>query len=306
MRVIDLKLTYLCNNDCKYCCQDRRLRNTESSLSLKAIKKIVEEELAAGIDKVVLTGGEPTLNKEIFTIIKYLREKKINNIQLQTNGTLLNKKKIVEKYINLGITGFGISLHGCNSEMHEAFTSRKGSFNSLIEALNILKTYQLPITLNCVITKHNINFLENIVDFVARNEFASQLQFAFIHMTGKASFELKDFVSISEAAEAIKRAIANNTSSLKIFSEAIPFCLMYGHEKAVSELYNKSTTLIFDNKEKRNFTEAKLTTFKTKVEKCKLCIFYDICEGTWAEYPQIFGFNEFVPVTYFRRNYNEF
>lgn len=307
MRIVDLKLTYKCNNDCNYCCQNRKLREIDTSLGLDKIKEIINAEQKFGIDKVVLTGGEPTLNTEIIDIVKFIKGCKINNIQLQSNGKSLKNEEFLDNLIEAGVSGFAISLHGSTEEMHEKFSGTKKSFEDLIIALMFLKFKKMPVSLNCVITKHNVKNLSEIASFVGKNEYAKQLQFAFIHITGKASQEPDDYVSISEAAAAVKKAIDENfISSLKIYSEAIPFCLMYGREKAVSELYNDATVITYDFHEKRNFTEARLTSFKSKGELCKRCLFNGICEGVWREYPELYGYGEFVPIKHFRKNYDEY
>ncbi|MDE7251628.1 MAG: radical SAM protein [Acetatifactor sp.] len=306
MRIIDLKLTYQCNNDCRYCCQERGLRELESCLSKEDVVGILEEELESGIDKIVLTGGEPTMNAQLREIVKVIREKGIRTIQVQTNAQSLANKEYLDGLVKAGVNNFAVSLHGCTEEMHEAFTYTKGSFHQLIHALILIKQYRVPVALNCVITKHNINHLKEIIMFVDNNRFADSLQFAFIHITGKAKEGIRDFVTLSEAAEAVRRALDGiGHCDLQVTTEAIPFCQMYGREKIISELYNDAEIITYDFRERRDFTKARHNLFKYKPESCKQCIFDSICEGTWSEYPETYGSDEFIPIRQFRRNYHE-
>lgn len=301
-KVLDLKLTYRCNNDCKYCCQDRKLRRVESELSLNRVKSILDTE--RDIDKVVLTGGEATLSKNIFDIINLIKSMGISNVQLQSNAKKLKSKDYLSELIEAGITSFGISLHGCSKEMHEAFTGTEGSFDEVICALNNLKDYIVPITLNCVLTKYNVNYLKEIVEFVQKNEYATALQFAFIHITGKAESGMSDYVKISEAAAKVKEVLLHSRPErLKIFTEAIPFCLMQGFEKNVSELYSDYSTVTYDYRERRDFSKSVRDTFKSKGTNCVKCLFYYMCDGPWIEYPREYGYDEFIPVTNFRSEY---
>lgn len=301
-KILDLKLTYKCNNNCNYCCQDRKLRTIDSELSIDKIQTILEKE--KNISKVVLTGGEATLSKDLEEIVKLIRRKGITNIQLQSNAKKLSAKKYLELLVAAGINSFGISLHGCNASMHEAFTGTEGSFDKVIKALMNLRDFNLPVALNCVITKHNVNNLEDILQFVEKNKFASSIQFAFIHITGKAESEITDYVRISEAAKKIREAISfSKDFGIKIYTEAIPFCLMEGFEKNVSELRNKNHVITYDFRERRDFSELISDKFKSKYPKCKKCLFNSMCDGTWIEYPHIFGYDEFIPVTHFRSKY---
>ena len=301
-RILDLKLTYRCNNNCIYCCQKRNLRHVGSDMEYNRIRKIIDSEYS--INKVVLTGGEPTLSTELINIVKYIKKKNICEIQLQTNARVLANINYLKEIIDAGVNSFGISLHGEKADIHELFTGTKGSFDDVIKALYNIKKYDLPVALNCVITKHNINHLSEIVEFVSENDLADSLQFAFIHITGKAENGIKDFVKISKAASEVRKVIENNKNNeLKIYTEAIPFCLMLGCEKNVAELYNNGHVVTYDFNGKREFSNEISTRFKQKGPLCKDCLFDSICEGSWKEYPDIYGFHEFVPVVDFRGEY---
>jgi hypothetical protein len=296
-KILDLKLTYRCNNNCVYCCQDRELRKLNSDLSLNYIKQIVASELP--INKVVLTGGEPTMNSHFIKIIEYLAQNKIGNIQLQTNARTLRDKNLLNTLVTAGVNSFGISMHGYDAHTHEAFTNTEGSFYELVEALHNIRNFDIPVALNCVITKHNIHCLDKIFDFVARNNFADTLQYAFIHITGNAKTKVGDYVSISTAANAIKKVISDNMDmNLKVFTEAIPFCVMTNYEKNIAELYNNDIdVVVYDFHEKKYFRD---NIFKYKPSSCQKCLFNSICCGTWKEYFEIFGAQEFIPVREFR------
>ena len=299
MKVLDFKLTYRCNNDCLLCCQDRRLRGQNTDLSLEALRAILRHEPSENIEKAILTGGEPTLNRDLELIAASIKEKGIKNIQLQTNARKLKDRRYLENLMFSGVTCFGISLHGHTRDLHEAFTQSHGSFDDCIQALINLRECGCPVSLNCVVTMENLKHLGDIAEYVYTERFASSLQFAFIHIIGNAGAHTDKVVRISEAASYVKRIIDGNTDKgLKIYTEAIPFCLMGGCEKAVSELYYDNTeVIIFDvDGNELFFSAARKTKLKHKPESCKKCLFNAICEGTWSEYPIIFGYEEFVPV----------
>lgn len=304
-KIIDIKLTYRCNNDCKYCCQDRKLRTVNSDLTLEGINEIFDKE--TDVAKVVLTGGEATLVSNLVEIVETISKKSCSNIQLQTNAKKLKDMIYLQKLIRAGISSFGISLHGCNSDMHEAFSGTKGSFEDVIQALENIKKCGKPVALNCVVTRHNVKSLKDIYDYVKENKFASSIQFAFIHITGKATEGISDFVSISEAAQGVKSVLRtireDENNSIMVYTEAIPLCLMEGFEKNVSELRNHTEVITYDYRERREFSGALSDKFKKKGPNCNTCLFDSFCDGTWSEYPEQNGFDEFIPVKTFRRDY---
>ena len=56
--------------------------------------------------------------------------------------------------------------------------------------------------------------------------------------------------------------------------------------------------MVIENKFKiEDYKKYRLTQGKTKGPQCKNCLYFSICEGPWREYPEIFGWDEFKPVT---------
>lgn len=299
MNILDIKLTYKCNNHCSLCCQDYKIKNDESTAIVSDIFAYIEGMTINEIHdtKVVLTGGEPTLHPDILRIIKEFTNKGFAAIQLQTNLTLRSLSISVNDLVKAGVTSFGISLHGCNSEMHESFTRTEGSFINTVNNLTKLSHLGIPVALNCVISKYNLNSLSEIVTFVAENHLANSIQFAFIHITGRADQHHELVPTISSAAEAVRNAMTiGKQIGIDVKSEAIPFCMMKGFERNVAELEQLDNITVLDKMGAMHFSEHRENCLKTKSKACEQCLFYSMCEGPWAEYPKLFGWEEFIPV----------
>ena len=301
MRILDIKTTYRCNNLCQLCCQNRDLRQSNSDMTFNEAAEIIKKEIVLGVDKIVLTGGEPLLNKDILKIISYAHDMSITTIQLQTNGRLLKDKSFLDDVIKAGVNEFGISLHGHTANIHEKFSNTESYFD-VITALENLKDHSCNTVINCVITKSNYEYLVQMANFVKENEYANVLQFAYLHAIGNAERQFDRTISLSEASEKIKNVIHScMDSSIKILTEAIPFCLMQGLEKHVAELYFDNEVITYDKHRRREYSKNLNQILKTKGEKCKKCIFNSICQGVWAEYPLTFGYSELIPVVDFGR-----
>lgn len=305
MKIIDIKLTYECNNNCFLCCQDSSIKNSLGTLSTNKIIDILEDNHNRFINigenvKLVLTGGEPTIHKGLEEIIECAHNLGYRPIQLQTNATKLYDSLLVKRIIKLGVDSFGISLHGHTSEIHEKFTRTKGSFQKTIQALKELKKYDIKVAINVVISKLNIGFLDDIVKFICENNLAQDVQLAFIHITGRAANASQFVPKISTASKKIKECVEiGKKHNINVTSEAIPYCLLRGYEKKVSELYFNDDIIVFDKQGEIHFSKYRKNDFKSKCEECKKCIFYNICEGPWKEYPELYGWDEFVPIKEF-------
>lgn len=92
-----LKLTNRCNLFCTYCYADSHASDTSQEITLDEIKVILETLKDRKLGKIVLTGGEPLLRKDILDIAKLC--KSYGLVQVLSNGTLPSKdlyKSIIE------------------------------------------------------------------------------------------------------------------------------------------------------------------------------------------------------------------
>lgn len=298
MKILDIKLTYNCNNHCALCCQDDAIKNEKSTIPKEDVLRFARAYLQnANETKIVLTGGEPTTHPELVQIIKELKGMGFFNIQLQTNATFKGCSFSIQDIINAGVDSFGISLHGNSPEMHETFTNTPNSFKNTIHSLLEIQRYNIPVALNCVISNKNVHQLSEIVDFVIADKLAESIQFAFIHITGRAYDHHEQVPRISVAADSVIKSINEHVNDhIIIKSEAIPFCLMRGYEKHVAEIEKLNDITILDKRGVLNFSSRRENVLKKKNVSCKQCLFYSMCEGPWHEYPDLFGWEEFKPV----------
>lgn len=105
-------------------------------------------------------GTEPTLYKDISSIIKLGKEYAIPHISLTTNGNLL-KKDLLKEWIILGLSEITISLHGVHKESYE-YMMGNGNFDVFMDSLRLItelkKKHNLTLRINY--TFNEDNFLE--------------------------------------------------------------------------------------------------------------------------------------------------
>lgn len=123
----DLKISFSCNNHCLFCVQGRK-RKTCAPKSLERIKHELKKGFEEGSRGLVLTGGEPTLNKNIFSIIKAARDTGYYDIQIQTNGRMFRYADFCKKIKDAGVTEVSPALHGSSAQIHDFLTGAAGSF----------------------------------------------------------------------------------------------------------------------------------------------------------------------------------
>jgi len=133
-------ITSQCNLKCDYC-YNAEYRERIDDLSLEQWKEIIDKIIPfAG--KIIITGGEPTLNKNLATIIEYLKEKKEGIIiEMISNANtdfskLTNFKSIVNSLNNLMVSVDNISSNDSERKgfdvamFHKNIDYLKGSFDT--------------------------------------------------------------------------------------------------------------------------------------------------------------------------------
>ncbi|MHA2049827.1 MAG: radical SAM protein [Promethearchaeota archaeon] len=156
------EITTKCNLNCSHCFGNK---STKDIVSLSKAKRIIEKIVSYGIRDLILTGGEPFLREDIFTIIQYAKKLGIENIAITTNGLLLENKNVVrniKKRLDV-ITALYIGINGATSNTHD-FIRGEGQFSNLMQILTSKSVRKIPLGLDICIGKWNIHELSKFFD----------------------------------------------------------------------------------------------------------------------------------------------
>lgn len=115
-----------------------------------------------GCNSIDIQGGEPTIYPHIFDLIRYCNEINLKPT-LITNLVALSNFDYAKKFKDVGIYDFLVSLHGIG-ENYDKIVGKKGAFNRQMKALENLKTLQIPIRINAVLSNEVIQDLEALTD----------------------------------------------------------------------------------------------------------------------------------------------
>lgn len=131
-------------------------------LSTEEIILISRLFVSQGVRKIRLTGGEPTIRKDLVDIITQLKEiPKLENVSITTNGLVLTRNLV--SYQRAGLDSLNISLDTLQPKKYEQITRRKG-FERVIAGIDLAVQLGYKPKINCVAMK---NFNEDeICDFV--------------------------------------------------------------------------------------------------------------------------------------------
>jgi len=294
MERVDIKCGFDCNNKCYFCVQgDKRYHYPPKTTD--EVKRALEDARKE-TDGLVFTGGEVTIRKDFPELVAHAKALGYRLIQVQTNGRLFASKAFCEAVIAAGANEFSPALHGHKPELHDYLTHAPGAFKQTVMGIKNLKALGQTIVLNSVITRPNYRHLPDMARlFVALG--VDQYQFAFVHALGSAKAHFDMIVPRKALVEPyVKQGLAIGIKAgISVMTEAIPYCFMKGFERFVAERYIPRTKIIDADWVVEDYTEYRWTEGKVKGPDCPNCVYDKECEGPWREYPEAFGWDEFIP-----------
>ncbi len=88
-----ISLTDVCNLRCVYCMpEEMRFRNRHELMSDEELMLLVQVAASLGVNKIRLTGGEPTVRPNIVELVRAIAAVPgIDDLAMTTNGILLDK-----------------------------------------------------------------------------------------------------------------------------------------------------------------------------------------------------------------------
>ena len=159
------ELTDRCNLSCLHCgssCGDGRGRNLDTALLLRTLED-VSQDFEPRTVMICLTGGEPLLHPDFFTIAD-----RIHSLGfpwgITTNGTLIDSAR-AQKMAALGLNSVTLSLDGLE-ETHDALRRVKGSFRKVLSAVEHLHSAGIKVQITSVIHTGNYCELERMFELM--------------------------------------------------------------------------------------------------------------------------------------------
>lgn len=134
-------VTKRCNARCDHCFYWRELNTKDDELTLDEIDKIASS-MKHGLESLALTGGEPTLRKDLGEICRIFNERcQTRNIGIASNGLLseciYETCQWILKNCNLERLNIQISLDGLG-ETHDQIRKVPGAFSRAMETIKRL------------------------------------------------------------------------------------------------------------------------------------------------------------------------
>ena len=180
---IRLSITDVCNFKCGYCLPNGYQVDKSDNrkfLHLEEIRRLAKVFSKLGVCKIRLTGGEPTVRKDFFDIIRVLKnEAGIKKVVITTNGYHLDEK--AKMLVDSGLNGINISIDSLDRNTFKTVTGHD-RLPEILKGIKILQDLNFDnIKINAVLL-NGINASEK--DFGSWAEFIkiNKVDFRYIEL----------------------------------------------------------------------------------------------------------------------------
>ena len=183
------ELTHRCPLQCPYCSNPLQLLKADRELDTAAWVSIFEQAADLGILQVHLSGGEPTLRRDLPELVETLARRGIYS-NLITAGIGVDAGTI-ERLAAVGLDHVQLSFQGAVPETTELIGRQRGAHEKKLAAAAAVRASGLPLTINAPIHRRNIEevslFIELALDLGAERLEIANVQYYGWALTNRAA-----------------------------------------------------------------------------------------------------------------------
>jgi len=293
MAYLEISLGHNCNARCVFCYS--ALAKDKMNMSTKKVKSVLEYYKKKGYKSVSFTGGEPTIRKDIFSLISYAKKIGYGKVELKTNLFMLSYPPFVKKLERHCLDSISFSVFGFGNEIYSKITGVDKSYSYLIKALKNLGHSNFSLTANILVSKYSYKDLSRIVNLLLHYKIKS-FYFWYIstnELKGNHNELLPSFNSFKKNIfSSIKTIVPQGTKEIKILH--VPPCVL---EDYASYYFNerKGNITVVDLRSSFNIKDESFADL-IKLDKCKFCDKNNLCAGLRKDYYEKFGDSEIIPI----------
>lgn len=162
---VKMKLVWACNLRCAMCNHWREVR--QPPLDLARFKTVVAELAELGCRKIHLSGGEPTLYRELPALIEFMASRGIR-VTMTTNATLISRD-LARALVEAGLRGANVSIDSPDPRLHDRIRGRKGAWKQALKGFRHLRRRMKKgrLRLNTVVGRLNYASLVDLPELAA-------------------------------------------------------------------------------------------------------------------------------------------
>lgn len=271
-----MNVTYVCNNHCSFCAVGTR---TQVDGHPTRQREILDKYRRHGVRLVDFDGGEPTLNPELVSLIRYAKRIGFERINVTSNGRLLAYESFAKKLVQSGLSTLLFSVHGPDMATHAREVGVAEAFQQTTDGIRFAvkhKPGHVELGMNITLTKTNYKRQMDMAE-LALSLGLSWMNIQFLTPFGRATTEVAP--DTAEAARLTSELINTYGDRMKFQVINLPWCYMPRHEThLVGDSLKAGRHMIFVNNDTVNLADY-LAERREKKSECRGCAYGVFCSG---------------------------
>jgi MoaA/NifB/PqqE/SkfB family radical SAM enzyme len=237
---IVLQTGFSCNARCTFCYYRKALETGKvKDLSFSEICIRLKKAINFGKNKVDLSGGEPTIRKDIFKIAEYARDSGYQTVCIITNGLKTRSLDFCRKLQESGVDELLFSIHSPVEDDHDHVVGVKGAFRKVIQSISNAEKLGISYRTNTVVSDLNYDCMDQLYDMLKPFNPAA-VNLLVYNPSMEDSRETGGGVDYHVAGSKIREFISRYEKHLKTINVRwLPFCFLKGYEKNIRTQWQK-------------------------------------------------------------------
>lgn len=211
------ELTHRCPLQCPYCSNPIELLKANREMATEAWLDLFRQAADLGVLQVHLSGGEPTLRRDLEQLIAGLSARGVYT-NLITSGIGIVEGRIAA-FAAAGLDHLQLSIQGARPATTDRIGNLRGSHDKKLETARQARAAGLPLTINAPIHRHNIDEVPELIQ-LALSLGAERLEIANVQYAGWAlanrAVLMPDRAAVDRQAEYVEAARKELTGVMNI------------------------------------------------------------------------------------------
>ena len=211
------ELTHRCPLQCAYCSNPTELLKANRELDTETWLALFDEAADLGVLQVHLSGGEPTLRRDLEQLISGLSRRGVYT-NLITAGVGIAEGRI-EAFAEAGLDHLQLSFQGARAATTARIGNNQGGHEKKLETAKRARAAGLPLTINAPIHRYNIEEVPEFIELALSLD-AERLEIANVQYAGWALANrdalMPDRASVERQAEIVEAARERLTGIMNI------------------------------------------------------------------------------------------
>lgn len=158
-----VRLTFDCNNHCVFCLDT--LSHDGNMRDANEVKDQILDGARKGAQRLILSGGEPTMHPRYVDFIRLGKLAGYRKIQTVTNGRMFAYAPFLQRCLDAGLDEITFSLHGPNARIHDALVGVKGAFDQEVQGLkNAMSDGRPIVNIDIVLNRGNVKHVPDMLE----------------------------------------------------------------------------------------------------------------------------------------------